>query len=63
MKDITKFSRDFWKTAVAYGGSDECVLRHYDVLTERKRGLTYEQIAIKFGLSKRQVIRICTKNK
>jgi Mor family transcriptional regulator len=59
--DLTKFSKGFWEMAVAYGGSNENVLRDYDILQERKRGLTYEQLAIKFNLSRVHIIRICNK--
>lgn len=59
--DLTKFSKEFWETCVAYGGSDVNVLRDYDILKARKEGKSYSQIAIKFGLSKMQVMRICNK--
>jgi len=56
---ITKFTKEFWKTVVAYGGADETIIRNYDILKDRKGGLTHQQIATKHGISKRQVIRIC----
>lgn len=59
--DLTKFSKTFWETCVAYGGSDEHVLRDYDILKDRKNGLSYEQLSIKHGLSRMQIIRICNK--
>lgn len=55
---IDKFSRDFWKTAVAYGGSNEIVVRDHDIISAHKEGKCNSQIADKFGLSVRQVRRI-----
>lgn len=57
--DITKFSKDFWRTAVGYGGSDESVLRNYDIMKDHKNGLSYSQLSIKYGLSRRGIINIC----
>lgn len=55
---LLKFSRSFWETAVAYGGSDDCVLRHYDVLKALNDGLSIGQISIKYGLTKQQIHNI-----
>ncbi len=57
-KKLTKFSRSFWETAVAYEGSDPIVLRNYDVLKDRERGLTYGQLAIKYSISQTMVMKI-----
>lgn len=58
---LTKFSRSFWETAVAYGGSKEIVLRDYDVLKEYQNGKTCGQIAIKFNISCTMVMKIVHK--
>lgn len=57
--DITKFSKDFWRTVVAYGGGDEKLLRNHNILNDRKDGLSYSQLAIKYRLSRVQIITIC----
>lgn len=59
--DTTKFTKDFWQTVVAYGGNDPEVVRNYDIKKGHKEGLSFQQLANKFGLSKRQIIRICNK--
>lgn len=51
--------------AVMYGGekrSLENVLRDYDIQKERKAGRTIGQLAIKYGLSERQIINIINEN-
>lgn len=58
--DLTKFSKPFWQTVVAYGGGNGNEPRNHDILQSRKAGLTYEQLAIKFKLSRMQIIRICS---
>lgn len=58
---LLKFSRQFWATAVEYGGSKPLVLRDYDILNEHKNGKSYGEIAIKFGITSRQVIKIVQK--
>lgn len=60
---LIKFSRSFWETAVSYKGSDEIILRDYDILMARRDGKTIGQISIKFGISGRQVINILNKYK
>ena len=37
------------------------VIRNFDITQSRKQGLTLQQIAIKFNISKRQVIEILKK--
>lgn len=58
---LLKFSRSFWETAVAYKGSDENILRDYDILKEKQDGKTLEQIAIKHSISRRRVCAILSK--
>lgn len=60
-KDITKFSRDFCKTVVAYGMADDNLVRNHDIISDRKKGMTLNQIAIKHGVSRSTVIRVCNK--
>lgn len=61
MSKLTKFTKSFWETAVAYGGSDPIVLRDYDVLKDRARGLTCGQLAIKYDISCTMVMKIINK--
>jgi Mor family transcriptional regulator len=60
-KDITKFSRDFCKTVVAYGMADETLVRNHDIISDRKRGMTINQLAIKYHVHRTTIIRICNK--
>ena len=61
MSKLTKFTRDFWATAVAYGGSNPIVLRDYDILKDRERGLSCGQIAIKYSISCTMVMKVINK--
>lgn len=58
---ITKFSRDFWATAVKYKGSDPKVLRDYDILKGREEGKSITQLAIKFQVSRVTINEILKK--
>lgn len=60
-KKLTKFTRSFWETAVAYGGSKPNVLRDYDIIKDRDRGLSCGQLAIKYDITCVQVMRILHK--
>lgn len=60
---LLKFSRSFWETAVAYGGSDKTVLRDYDILRDLESGKTWSQIQIKYDVSRDTVSRITNKYK
>lgn len=60
---ITKFSRAFWETAVAYKGSPSTVLRDYDILKDRERGMSFNQLAIKHRVSKVTALDIVHKYK
>lgn len=59
--DITKFTRDFWNTVVAYNGADETIIRDYDIKKDHDAGLSYSQLAIKYKIHRTTVIRICGK--
>lgn len=58
---LTRFSRSFWETTVKYGGSDETVLRDYDIIKAKEDGKSNTQIAIKHGISRMTVIRTVKK--
>lgn len=61
MSKLLKFSKSFWETAVAYGGSKPIVLRDYDILLLHKKGKTCGEIAIKYDITCMQVTRIIQK--
>jgi transposase len=58
---LLKFSRSFWETAVAYGGSKPNVLRDYDILVLHKQGKTCGEIAQRFNISCPAVMKIIHK--
>lgn len=58
MSKITSFSRKFWETVVEARGNKKNVLRDYDLIADRKRGLTCGQLAIKYEITCMQVTRI-----
>jgi hypothetical protein len=60
---ITKFTRKFWETCVQYKGTDKIVLRDYDMMKLHERGKSLQQIATKYGLTKRGVIKALAKYK
>jgi hypothetical protein len=60
---MTKFSRSFVETAVAYGVAGKLKLLHYDVLKDREEGKTLSQIAIKRKINVRSVSRILNQYK
>ena len=60
---ITKFSRSFWETVVAYKGNQPNVLRDYDILKCHEKGMSYEQIAIRYKITRRTAIDICNRYK
>lgn len=61
MSKLLKFSKSFWETAVAYGGSKDKVLRDYDILVMHKEGKTCGQIAMKFNISCTAVMKVINK--
>lgn len=60
---LTKFSRAFWETAVAYKGSPPTVLRDYDILKDHERGMSYSQLAIRYKINRATAINICNRYK
>lgn len=61
MKKMTRFTRDFVATAVAYKIADESKLRDYDILKDRERGLSQQQLANKYGVSRQSIVVILNK--
>jgi len=60
---LTSFSKGFWQSAVECKGANKNILRDYDIVKAREEGKTYGQIAIKHGLSEKQVCVIVAKYK
>jgi len=60
-KKLTKFTRSFWETAVAYEGSDPNILRDYDILKLRERGKSCGEIAIRYNITCQAVMKIINK--
>lgn len=58
---LTSFTRGYWECAVQCKGSNENILRDYDILKLKESGKTIGQIAIKYDLSERQIINILNK--
>lgn len=58
MKSPTNFTRDFIKTAVEYKIAEPSKLRDYDILKDREKGMSQQQLAIKYGLSRQSIINI-----
>lgn len=60
---LLKFSRSYWEMAVACGGAKDNLLRNYDIVKLKQEGRTIGQIAIRYGLSERQIINILNEYK
>lgn len=60
-KKLLRFSRSHWETAVAYEGSDPLVVRDYDILKDREKGLSCGQLAIKYGITCQAIMKIINK--
>lgn len=59
---ITAFSKQFWKTVVECKGvGNKNVLRDYDIIKDREKGMTLGQLSIKYGLSEKQIHVIINK--
>lgn len=59
---ITKFSRTFVENMVkAKVATDKNILRNYDILKDKERGLSYSQLSIKYSLCRDQIIEIVKK--
>lgn len=55
---ITKYSKTFIENMVKEKIADPKVLRDYDIIKDRDRGLTIGQLVIKYSLSKQSIISI-----
>jgi len=55
---ITKYSKTFIENMVKDKVADPKVLRDYDIIKDRDRGLTIGQLVIKYSLSKPTIISI-----
>lgn len=55
---ITKYSKTFIENMVKDKVAEPKVLRDYDILKDRERGLSIGQLCIKYGLSKPTIISI-----
>lgn len=60
---ITRFSRSFIKTCVENKVCDESKLRHYDIMKDHNAGMTLQQIANKYGMTKVGIYNIVHKYK
>lgn len=58
---ITRFSKDFVKTCVAYKIAKVSIVRDYEIMEEHEKGLSFQQIATKFGLTRMQICNIVHK--
>jgi len=58
---IEKLSRGYWEIAVKHRGCDPLVLRDYDIIKDHERGLSLGQLAIKYCMTKRNIINILKK--
>lgn len=60
MTKITGFTKEFWKTVAECKGSpvSPTILRDYEIVQDRKRGLSCGQLAIKYGISCTMVMKI-----
>lgn len=61
MTKVTKFTRAFVNTCIEYKINRINTIRDYDIVADRDRGLSYEQIAIKHGITKQAVAQIIKK--
>lgn len=57
----TSFRRDFIKTVVEAKIAEPYALRHFDVLSAHEAGMSQQQIAIKYGVTKKTVWDIIKK--
>lgn len=60
---LTGFSRGYWEISVQCNASKEIVLRDYDLLKDRERGMSIGQLEIRYNLSRQQVCNILNKYK
>jgi len=55
---ITKYSKTFIENMVKDKVAEPKILRDYDIMKDRDRGLTIGQLCIKYSLSKPTIISI-----
>lgn len=60
---ITKYPKDFISNLVKEKIAKPNSLRNYDIVSDRQRGLSLGQLAIKYDLTRMQIIRILNDNK
>ena len=58
---IEKYSKEFIKNMVRDKVASPKILRDYDIITDRNRGLTIGQLSIKYNLSKPTIYSILKK--
>lgn len=58
---VTKFTRGFVKTCLEYKINRINCMRDYDIMTDHERGLSLEQLGIKYGISKQAIHKIVHK--
>jgi len=60
---ITKYPKELIQSMVKEKIAKPQSLRNYDIVTDRQRGLSLGQLAIKYDLTRMQIIRILNDNK
>jgi len=55
---IEKYSKEFIKNMVRDKVASPKILRDYDIITDRNRGLTIGQLCIKYSLTKPTILDI-----
>jgi Mor family transcriptional regulator len=60
---ITKYPKELIQNMVKEKIAKPQSLRNYDIVTDRQRGLSLGQLAIKYDLTRMQIIRILNDNK
>lgn len=58
---VTKFTRGFVKTCLEYKINRINTIRDYDIMTDHDKGMSLEQIAIKYSLHKSSIYKIVHK--
>jgi Mor family transcriptional regulator len=60
---LTKYPKDFISNLVKEKIAKPNSIRNYDIVSDRQRGLSLGQLAIKYELTRMQIIRILNDNK
>lgn len=60
---ITKYPKELIQTMVKEKIAKSQAIRNYDIITDRNRGLSLGQLAIKYNLTRMQITRIVNDNK